>query len=155
MITMHRGLHTRDDGDKLYVSRKVGGRGFASIADCVVVDYIKKSEERLIRAVRNSIGETRPDNKKKKKKKKKTETRKQKWEENMYGDLKRQTDEITHKNIVTKWLRNGNLKKKTGSFLIAAQNKAIKTNYIMAKTDNTQQFSKFRLCEEKMKQLIT
>ena len=45
-----------DDTNRLYVSRKVGGRGPASIEDCVdssiqgVEECIKKSKERLITA---------------------------------------------------------------------------------------------------------
>ena len=44
------------------------------------------------------------------------------------------------------WLRKENLKRKTESLLIAAQNNAIGTNYIKAKIDNSQQNSKGRLC---------
>ena len=32
---MHKALHLRDDVDRLYVSRKERGRGFASIEDSV------------------------------------------------------------------------------------------------------------------------
>ena len=35
LMTMHKALHPRDDVDRLYVSRKDGGRGFASIEDSV------------------------------------------------------------------------------------------------------------------------
>ena len=33
VMTMHKALHPRDDVDRLYVSRKEGGRGLASIED--------------------------------------------------------------------------------------------------------------------------
>ena len=36
------------------------------------------------------------------------------------------------------WLRRGNLKRETKSLLIAAQNNAIRTNYIKTKIDKTQ-----------------
>ena len=45
---MHKTLHPRDDVDRLYVSRKYGGRGLASIEDGVdasiqqLEDYIEK-----------------------------------------------------------------------------------------------------------------
>ena len=45
---MHKALHPRDDVDRLYVSRKEGGRGLASIEDTVdasiqrLEDYIEK-----------------------------------------------------------------------------------------------------------------
>ena len=55
-MTMHKALHPRDDVIRLYVSRKEGGRGLASIEDSVdvsiqwVEEYIEKhsnSSERL------------------------------------------------------------------------------------------------------------
>ena len=35
LMTMHKALHPRDDADRLYVPRKEGGRGLASIEDSV------------------------------------------------------------------------------------------------------------------------
>ena len=46
-------------------------------------------------------------------------------------------------------LWKGNLRKESESLLIAVHNNAIKTNYIKAKIDNTQQNSKRKLCGEK------
>ena len=43
------------------------------------------------------------------------------------------------------WLRKGNFKRETESFLMAAQNYAIRTNHIKARIDKTQQNSKCRL----------
>ena len=49
-MTMHKALHPRDDIDRLYVSRKEGGRELVSIEDSVDVsiqrlkDYIEKHE---------------------------------------------------------------------------------------------------------------
>ena len=48
---MHKALHSRDDVDRLYVSRKKGGKGLASIEDSVdssiqrLEDYVQKPEE--------------------------------------------------------------------------------------------------------------
>ncbi len=56
LMTMHKALHPRDDVDRLYVSRKEGGRGLASIEDSVdasiqrLKDYIQKQEGGLITA---------------------------------------------------------------------------------------------------------
>ena len=58
LMTIHKALHPRDDIDRLYVSRKEGGRGLASIEDSVdaslqrLKDYIQKHEEGLITATR-------------------------------------------------------------------------------------------------------
>ena len=35
LMTIHKALHPRDDVDKLYVTRKEGGRGFSRIEDSV------------------------------------------------------------------------------------------------------------------------
>ena len=35
LLTMHKALHCRNDVDRLYVSRKEGGRGLTSIEDSV------------------------------------------------------------------------------------------------------------------------
>ena len=77
-MTMHKALHPRDDVDKLYVSRKEGGRGLARIEDNVdaairrLEDYIEKHEGGLITAIRNDSDNTMEN--------RRTITRKQKWE---------------------------------------------------------------------------
>ena len=76
---MHKASHPRDEVDRLYVSRKEGGRGLASSEDSVnasiqrLEDYIEKHEGRLITAIRNNTDNT-IDNRM-------TITKKQKWEE--------------------------------------------------------------------------
>ena len=78
LVTVHRALHPRHDFDRLYVSRKEGGRGLASIEDSVdasiqrLKDYFKKLESRLITATRNETENTMNN--------RITITRKQKWE---------------------------------------------------------------------------
>ena len=75
---MHKALHPRDYGDRLYVPRKEGGRGIASIEDRVdtsiqrLEDYIEKRERGLITAISNNADNT-IDNRI-------IKTRKQKWE---------------------------------------------------------------------------
>ena len=52
LMTMHKAWHPRDDVDRLYVSRKEGGRGLPSIEDCVdtsihrLENYIQKTRRR-------------------------------------------------------------------------------------------------------------
>ena len=63
-MTMYEALHARDDVDRLYLSRKEGGRGFASIKDSIdasiqrLEDYIEKRGGRLIKAIRNNTDNT-------------------------------------------------------------------------------------------------
>ena len=54
LMTMHKALHARDDIDRLYASRKEGGRGLMSTEDSVdasiqrLEDYIEKHEGGLM-----------------------------------------------------------------------------------------------------------
>ena len=151
LMTMHWALHPRDDRDRLYVSRKEGGIGLTRIEDWVNVslweltDFIKKNKGLITAAntITNNIRINRT-----------TVTREQKWEEKqLHGYFKQQTGDISHKETwVCLWKEN--LKRETGSLPIAAQNRAIRNNYIKSKFDNMQQNSKYRLCGES-KPLIT
>ena len=64
LMTMHKALHSRDDVDRLYVPRKEGERGLASIEDCVdtsiqrIEDYIEKHERGLITDMKNNTDNT-------------------------------------------------------------------------------------------------
>ena len=89
-MTINKALHPRDDLDRLYGSRKDGGRGLASIEDSVdasmqrLEDYIEKHERGLITAIRNDTDNTIDD---------RMTTRKPKWEEKqLYGLFKRLTN---------------------------------------------------------------
>ena len=61
LMTMHKSLHSREDVDRKYVSRKEGGRGLGSIEDSIdtwiqwLEDYTEKHEGGLITAIRNDI----------------------------------------------------------------------------------------------------
>ena len=65
LMTMQKALHPRDDGDRLYVSRKEGGRGLVSIEGSNsasiqwLKDYIQKRGEGLITATRNNTDNTK------------------------------------------------------------------------------------------------
>ena len=105
-MTMHKALNPRDNVDRLYVSRKGGGRGLANIADTVdasiqrLEDYIEKYERGLITTIRNDTDNTINE---------KMTTRNQKWEgKQIYGRFKRLINNISHEKTWT-WLRKGNL----------------------------------------------
>ena len=132
----------RDDIYRLYVSIKEGVRALTNIEDSVDASIRRldnntdKSKERWILTTRNNTDKIRTN--------RTTITRKLKWEEKqVYGYFQWQTDEISHEKTWT-WLQREN-----ESFLIAAQNNAIRTNYIKAKIDNAQQISKCRLCGDR------
>ena len=135
LMTMHKALHPRDVVDRLYVSRKEGRRGLASIEDSIdasiqrLEDYMQKDDEGLITIIRNDTDNTM-DNKM-------TITRKQKWKgKQLYGCLKRLINNISHDKTWT-WLRKGNFKRETESLLIATENNAVTTNHLKARIDKT------------------
>ena len=108
---MYKALHYRDDVDRLYVSRKEGGRGLAIIEDSVnasiqqLEDYIQKHDGGLITVIRNDNDNTM-DNRM-------TITRKQKWVgKQLYGRFKRLINNISHDKTWT-WPRKGNFKRET------------------------------------------
>ena len=91
---MQKALHPRDDFDRLYVSRKEGGRGLASIEDSVdasiqrLEDYMEKHEQGLITVIRNDTDNTIDD---------RMTTRKQKYEKKQHYDrFKRLINMISH-----------------------------------------------------------
>ena len=146
-MTIHKALHPRDDVNRLYVSKKEGGRGLVSTEDSVdtliqrLEDYIQKRGGRQITATRNNTNDTRIS--------RTIVTRKQKSEEKqLCGCFKRLTSNTSNRKTGT-WLGMGNLKKDTESLLIAAQNNAIRTNDIKARVDKTQQNSRCRLCDDR------
>ena len=135
LMTMHKVLHPRDDVDRLYVSRKEGGRRLASIEDSGdasiqrLEDYIEKHEGGMITAIRNNTDNTIES--------RMTKTSKQKWEEKqLHGRFKRLINNILHDKTWT-WLRKGNFKRETESLLMAAQNSTVRTNHIKARIDKT------------------
>ena len=94
LMSMHKALHSRDDVDRLYVSRKEGRRGLtiennvnASIQR--LEDYIGKHRGGLFTAIRNNTDNTM-DNRM-------TISSKRKWEEKqLYGRFKRLLNNISH-----------------------------------------------------------
>ena len=87
LITMHKALHPRDDADRLYISRKEGGRGLTCIEDSIdasiqwLEGYIEKHRGGLITSTRNDTYNSMAN--------RMTITRKQKWEEKqLYGCFK-------------------------------------------------------------------
>ena len=147
LMTMHKALHPRDDVNRLYVPRKEGGRGLASIKDSVdtsiqqLKDYIEKHESGLITTIRNNTDNTIGN--------RMTKTRKQKrGGKQLQGRFKRLINNISHDKTWTR-LRKGNFKREKDSLPLAAQNSAIRTNHIKERIDKTQQYSKCRLCSDR------
>ena len=97
-------------------------------------EYTRTNKERLIKAA-NAFNIPRI-NLRRNRKITIRKSRKQKWKEKqLYRSFKQQS---TYKMTKT-WPRKKNLKSETESLLIVAQNNAIRTNYVKAKNDDTQE----------------
>ena len=104
LMTMHKAVHSIDDVERLYVSRKEGGRGLANIEDSVdssiqrLEDYIEKDDEDWFQP---SMGMRM------------TITRKQKWsEKQLCWRFKWLINHISLEKTWT-WLRKRNFKRET------------------------------------------
>ena len=154
---MYGGLHPKSDVDRLYMKRKEGGRGFISVERCIREEenslgfYVTNSEENLIRGV--SAAETintRETITSVEFKKRKAKELKEKWsEKRMHGQFIRETTEKVDQEKTSQWLSRGDLKVGTEALLCAAQEQAIRTNYMKYHIDKTSENPLCGLCGKK------
>ena len=149
MFTIYGALHLNSDVEKLYISRKEGGKGLISIQDFGELTirglevYVHRSEEILIQAARgDKIDSLEAASFLKRSKK---EKRLEDWEEKfLHGQYLRQTKEVRSGQC---WacLQNGDLKRETESLIVAAQNQSIRINLAI---DKSQGDSLCRVCRK-------
>ena len=110
---------------------------------------IKNSTEHALKAV--SDEELLKVNKSKSEyHKKELKNRQKRWQSKpLHGQYLQDIKDKTNNNITCSWLKNGELKKETEGFLLAAHDQALRTNAIKAKIDKVTEDSKCRLCKEK------
>ena len=146
-IKMHGALHLKSDIDRVYLSRKMGGKGLISCDGCMRMEehnlgwYIKNSVESLVEGVKaaETIEYNDTVNKKEFKQGWMRE-KKELWKkERMYGQFLREMPETTDKKETWYWLRKAELKVETEAMLCASQEQAIRTNYVKHKIDKTAQ----------------
>ena len=154
---MYGGLHPNNDVDRLYVKRKEGGRGLISVEQCIREEenslgfYVANSEENLIRGV--SAAETintRETITSVEFKKEKAKELKEKWsEKRMHRQFIREVMEKVHKERTWQWLSRGVLKVGTEALLCAAQEQAIRRNYMKCHIDKISESPLCRLSGKK------
>ena len=108
--------------------------------------YVHQSEERLIQAaIGDKIDVLEAASVLKRSKK---EKRLEDWKEKvLHGQyLRKQTKEVSDQCWA--WLQNGDLKRETESFIVAALNHSIRTNLVKAKIDKSQGDSLCRRCRK-------
>ena len=105
LLRMHKGLHPKIDVDRLYVSRKEGGRGLVSCESTIRSEennlgwYLKNSNENLLQGLKHvRILNYKESVSKKDFKKSPNENRVENWKEKqMYGQFIRDMSEGTDK----------------------------------------------------------
>ena len=144
-MTMYGELQPKRDVDRLYVKRKEGGRGLISVERWIREEgnslgfYVAYSEENLIRGILTAETiNTRETITSVEFKKQREKEQKEKWSEKpMHGQFIRETTEKVDKEKTWQWLSRGDLKVGTEALLCAAQEQAIRTNYIKYHIDKT------------------
>jgi hypothetical protein len=153
LLFEYKFLHPRANITRLYMKRKVGGRGLISIEDCVAGEkrsldfYLASSEEVLLKYVARVNGLEKDNIEDKKAYQKRVENEKKEKVKAMplHGQFERQT---AAKKTADSWLwlSRGDLKRETESLLIAAQDQALATNSVKKSIHKTTDSDKCRLC---------
>ena len=153
-LTMYGAMHPKGDVDRLYIKRNEGGRGLSSVEYAVRGEenslgyYVLHSEEKLLRGVCEA-GTIKTDGTVNAKdfKKQKAEERKEKFlEKKMHGQFSREMPEKVDKEKSWYWLSRGDVKVETEALLCAAQEQAIRTNYIKHHIDKSIDSPMCRMC---------
>ena len=154
-MSANRALHPQSDVDRLYLPRKIGGRGLIQIKQTVeeekraLEEYVSSSNEAALKKVAKEklFEETTT---KKQFKEEEMNIRRERWQcKPLHGQYLRDIEGKIDKENTWCWLKIRDLKKETEGFIMAAQDQALRTNTIRAKIDKTTEDSKCRLCKEK------
>ena len=113
-------------------------------------DYIKNSTEHALKAVSNKelvkVNESKSEYHKRELK-----IRQERWQSKpLHGQYLQDIKDKSDNDITWSWLKNGELKKETEGFLIAAQDQALGNNAIKVKIDKVTEDSEYRLCQERV-----
>ena len=155
IMMMNGALHPKSDVDRLYVARQRGGRGLQSVLETVQSEenslrwYVKNSQEQLLKAVHKQQEMNTDIIKPSEYKYQRKKEREVKWHEKvLHGQFFRDTDGIVDRKKSWLWLKNGDLKKGTEALIMAAQEQAIRTNYVKHHVDKSRDSPSCRMCGE-------
>ena len=160
LLRIHGAHHPQADVDRLYVSRKQGGRGLQSLEEIVrreenaLKTFIEKATDPELASLKPFMegeGILKGEVIDKLTDKQRDEAdRKNSWERKvMHGQYTRELPEYTDTTATWNWLHQQDLKKETEGLLIAAQDQALRTNYIKHKIDKDPSSPLCRVCHAK------
>ena len=157
LMTMYKTLHPKSDVARLYVPRCKGGRGLISCEWCIKGEenslgwYVKQGNEPMLKvASMKTTIKTEETVRPEEFKRMQINASEQAWKEKrMHGQYIRDMDENIDKDKTWGWLKNGDLKAGTEALICAAQDQALRTNYVKHHIDKTLESPLCRLCGEK------
>ena len=157
LMTMYGMLHPKSNVARIYVPRRSGGRGLISCENCIraeensIGDYIRNSIEPFLKKVaEEKIIETETCMKKEEWKKKVNEKAIGEWKEKvMHGQFLRDLPEGTDVKQTFAWMGKMDIKPETEALICAAQEQALRTNYVKFNIDKTAESPLCRMCKSK------
>ena len=156
-LTIYGAFHPKSDVDRLYLKRKHGGRGLISVETWVRSEennlglYVRDSDKMLLKGVKKVviINTENLSDRKDFKKNSQNEFR-DRWQgKKMYGQFASEMPEEIDKDLSWQWLVQNDLKVQTEATICAAQEQALRTNYIKNKINKTSENPLCRMCSEK------
>ncbi len=160
LLRLHGAHHPQADVDRLYINRREGGRGLQSVEETVrreenaLTTFIKRSNNPTLMELkehldRENILKGIEIDKSDDKARDEEERRKNWTTKPMHGQFPTQLE--THADVEAswKWLHQQDLKKETEGLLIAAQDQALRTNYVKHKIDKDPSSPLCRMCHQK------
>ena len=148
-------MHPQGDVDRTYLKRKKGGRGLISVEECVILEktslgfYINESEEMLLQEVVNEGIMSENENPKTIKEKIRRTREEKYYKKSLHSAFLRETEEVRDDDNSWLWVKKGYLKKETEGLIMAAQDQAIRTNWIRHNIDKEVFSPSCRLCGER------
>jgi hypothetical protein len=157
LLTMHGAFNLNGDVDRLYIERKKGGKGLVQVEQAIreeeraLSEYVnlRKSEDRLLRAVAREKLAGVLDSKAEYRKRITAERESNYRNKRMHGQFLRQTEDIVDQRESVRWIEEGYMKRGTENLLMAAQEQSLRTRKTRHAIDKANVDPKCRLCAEK------
>ena len=134
-------MHPQGDVDRTYLKRKKGGRGLISVEECVMFEktslgfYINGKEELLLQEVVKEDIMSENENPKTVKERLRRTREERYYSKPLHSAFLRETQEVRDEANSWLWVQKGYLKKETEGLIMAAQDQAIRTNWIRHNID--------------------
>ena len=146
LLTMHGGLHPKSNTQRLYASRKAGGRGLEGVKSTILKEtrnmweYIERTalhDPPMAEYHKQMNGGTLK------------EITEEEWHTKaLHGMYHRQISEVADLGKSYQWLEKAGLKDSTEALIMAAQEQALSTRSVEAGIYKTRQDPRCRLCKE-------